>query len=285
MSLVENRFQQYSIQSKQDELNAFKEIVQEIALFVLSQTDFFKQAAFQGETCLRIMYGLPRFSEDLDFILQKNNQNFVWQPYLDKMKTEFEAYGLHLEVQDRSKANNIVKKAFIKEDSFGQILTLTYPLSPEDKQKAEIKFEIDTCPPVGSILETKFIDFPTSSSITLQDMPSLFSGKCHALLCRKFIKGRDWFDFIWYVSRKVPLNFAFLKNALYQSGPWQDKVLNINRDWIIEQLQVKVNSINWDEAKLDVAKFLRRKEAENLKIWGTSLFISTIDKFSNYLQN
>ncbi len=283
INLIENRFKLYSIHSKQDELNAFKEIIQEIALSILSQTDFFRHAVFQGGTCLRIIYGLPRFSEDLDFILQKPDTNFIWQPYLDKMKMAFEAYGLHLEVHDRSKANNTVKKAFIKQDSFGQVLTLTYPLNPSDKQKAEIKFEIDTNPPLGSLLEIKYIDFPTPSSIILQDMSSLFAGKCHALLCRDHTKGRDWFDFIWYVSRKTKLNYTFLKNALYQTGPWENLKLNIDGYWIIEQLTTKVNSINWNEAKKDVSKFLKGKEAESLNIWGTPLFLSTIDKLSSYL--
>jgi hypothetical protein len=280
--IIEARLQQYTIQSKQDELNALKEIIQEIALSILAQSDFFRKAAFQGGTCLRIIYGLPRFSEDLDFILQKTNPDFVWQPYLDTMQHEFEAYGLNLEAHDRSKSSNTVKKAFIKEDSFGKVLNLHYPRNLSDKQKVEIKFEVDTRPPTGSGLERKFIDFPIPSSITLQDMPSLFSGKCHALLCRDHIKGRDWFDFIWYVARKSKINYTFLKNALYQTGPWEGQELNIDKDWLIEQLITKINNIDWHKAKLDVEKFLRPKEAQSLNIWGAPLFLNTVDKLSQY---
>lgn len=283
IALIEDRLRQYSIKSKQEEFNAIKEIMQEIALAALSRTEFFKHAVFQGGTCLRILYGLPRFSEDLDFILREANSFFVWKPYLDNMRMEFEAYGMQLDVQDRSKAESTVKKAFIKEDSFGKILTLTYPRDVADVQKIQIKFEIDTHPPEGCLIETKYVDFPYSFSVTLQDMSSLFSGKCHALLCREYTKGRDWFDFIWYVARKAPLNTLFLKNALYQTGPWQGETITVDKSWVLNQLRDTVNKINWEKAKQDVIRFLKPREAESLNVWGTSFFLNTVEKLAGYL--
>ena len=104
-----------------------------------------------------------------------------------------------------SKASVTVKKAFIKEDSFGQVLSLTYPRTKADPQTVLIKLEIDTNPPSGSNFDNHLIDFPITSSVISQDLPSLFAGKLHALLCRAYVKGRDWYDFIWYVTRKNPI--------------------------------------------------------------------------------
>ena len=272
--ILENRLKQYTLQSKQDELNALKEIFQEIALAALSRTDFFKYAAFQGGTCLRILYGLPRFSEDLDFVLLKTDPNFQWSLFLQTMQLEFEAYGLHLEATDRSKADSAIKKAFLKERSFGQSLTLSYPLNTSDTQSIQIKLEIDINPPEGSSFEVKYLDFPYPFSLTLQDRPSLFAGKCHALLCRKYVKGRDWFDFIWYVTQKTPINYDLLEQALYQPGPWgKPPVGMFSRDWVSGQLHAKILSIDWTEAQQDVARFLKLREAESLKLWNKDFFI------------
>lgn len=272
--ILENRLKQYTPQSKQDELNALKEIFQEIALAALSRTDFFKYAAFQGGTCLRILYGLPRFSEDLDFILLKKNPDFQWSLFLQTMQLECEAYGLHLEAIDRSKVDSAIKKAFLKETSFGQSLTLSYPRNTSDTQSIQIKLEIDINPPEGSTFEVKYLDFPYPFSVTLQDRPSLFAGKCHALLCRKYVKGRDWFDFIWYVTQKTPINYDLLKHALYQTGPWEKQPAGtFSKNWISEQLHTKILSIDWTEAQQDVARFLKPRETESLKLWSTAFFV------------
>lgn len=282
ITLIEYRLQQYSILSKQDELNAIKEIVQEIILAGLSRSDFFKQAAFQGGTCLRIVYGLPRFSEDLDFILIQPDKNFIWQPYLTLILTELKAYGFQVEGQDRSKADTNIKKAFIKDDSFGQILKMNYKRNASDAQKIQIKLEIDIHPPLGSHFDVKFLDFPFPFSLTLQDFPSLFAGKCHALLCRDYIKGRDWYDFTWYVSQKIDINYPLLQNALHQSGPWKDKDVSVTKSSVIEALYQKVNKIDWESAKKDVIQFLKPKEAETLNVWGTKFFNHLIKKLDSY---
>lgn len=283
VSIIENKLKQYQIQSKQDEMNALKEIFQELALAALSRGDFFKHAAFQGGTCLRICYGLQRFSEDLDFILQNPNPNFIWQPYLEKMREEFSAYDLNLETQDRSKVNNNVKKAFIKEDSFGQILNLAYKRNVSDTQKIQIKLEIDINPPKGSLFERTFLDFPFLYAITQQNLPSLFSGKCHALLCRTYTKGRDWFDFIWYVTQKTKLNYSLLQESLNQTGPFEGRNLIIEKNWIITELKRKIHSINWDLAKNDVSGFLKAQDQESLKLWSTDFFSHFVEKLGHYL--
>ncbi len=143
MEVIENRIRQYNPINKQEELNAFKEISQELALSALSRSGFFGQAAFLGGTCLRIIHGLQRFSEDLDFSLKTSNTGFSWSPYLEEISQEFAAYGLNLKTIDRSKAPSAVRKAFLKEDSFGQVLQLAYQRNRSDKQVVQIKLEID----------------------------------------------------------------------------------------------------------------------------------------------
>ncbi len=277
--VIEDRIRAYNPISKHDELNAFKEISQEIALLALSRAEFFKHAAFQGDTCLQIVYGLPRFSEDLDFILLKPNPQFIWQQYLNEIKLEFDSWGFSLQIKDRSEVNNSVKKAFLKENSFGKVLQLMYTREQSDAQTIQIKVEIDTNPPLGSDFDSKLIEFPTPYSIQAQSLPSLFAGKLHALLCRKYVKGRDWYDFIWYITKNTPINYTFLKQALLQQGPWtHEQNMIVDRQWICEELTKKVNSIDWEQARRDVEVFLKPRELESLKLWSPYFFAHFIEK-------
>jgi len=283
IKIVEDRLKYYQPKNKRDELNALKEIAQEITLSALSRSDFFKVGAFHGGTCLRIAYGLPRFSEDLDFVLYKKNTDFTWQPYLKEIETEFKLYDLSLRVTDRSKANQAVKKAFLKETSFGKVLNLQYERNASDKQVITIKLEIDTIPPAGSKFENKIVEFPSPFSMTTQSISSLFAGKIHALLCRDYVKGRDWYDFVWYVSRKTNVNYDLLQSALMQQGPWREKKLAINKDWLVFQLGTKIKTIDWNTAKDDVINFIKPNELRSIELWNSEFFEHFIRKMADYL--
>jgi hypothetical protein len=276
VDVIHDRLKNYDIRSKQAEENAIKEICQEIALAGLSREGFFKNALFQGGTCLRIIHGLKRFSEDLDFILNSPNQAFDWTPYLRAISTEFEAFGLSLEVIDRQDADNTIKKAFLKESSFGKVLNLRYPRFPSDKQKILIKLEIDINPPFGSIPETHYLNYPYPFPIVTQDLSNLFAGKCHALLSREYVKGRDWFDFIWYVQNQYPINYDFLKNALEQSGPHTDIPIRLTKPWLVHALETKINSLDWEAASADVIKFLPSEFSHTVNQWNSPLFLSLL---------
>ncbi|MCB1135994.1 MAG: nucleotidyl transferase AbiEii/AbiGii toxin family protein, partial [Chlamydiia bacterium] len=202
-AILQDRLAQYQPRDKLEELRAVKEIAQEIALAGLCRAGLFEQASFQGGTCLRIVHRLSRFSEDLDFALHNADATFHWPCLFRELEEEFRSFGLHLEASDRSQANQAVKKAFLKEDSFGQVLKLNFPRLRSDPQKVLIKLEVDTNPPSHCTSQISYIDFPYPFSVTCHDLSSLFAGKCHALLCRGFVKGRDWFDFLWYVSRET----------------------------------------------------------------------------------
>ena len=236
----------------------------------LARAGFFKHALFQGGTCLRIIYGLQRFSEDLDFILNKPDEEFKWEPYLAAIKTEFEAFGLSLSVIDRNKAQNTVKK----------VLNLRYKRTRSDTQTITIKLEIDTNPPAGSVSETHVLDYPYPLPIITQDLPSLFAGKCHALLCRNYIKGRDWFDFIWHIQQRTHLNHIFLKNALEQCGPYQGQSIDISNKWVTHELAKKIKSLNWKEVANDVKKFLPGNFIHTVDAWNSELFLALLKKLN-----
>ena len=282
--LIHERLQTYKITSKREEESALKEVCQEIALAGLSRSNFFKNAAFMGGTCLRILYGLRRFSEDLDFALINPQKNFVWEPYLQAINIEFESFGLTCESQDRSSAPGVVKKAFLKEDSFGRVLNLKFKREKSDFQKILIKLEIDTNPPLGSNYTSHFLGYPYPLSIVCQDESSLFAGKCHALLSREYVKGRDWYDFLWYLQRKSHINFDLLKNALHQCGPYQGTHVPISVQWLVQQLEHKVNSIDWNMARLDIEKFISTEDVRFLDSWKTDMFQAMV-KTLTYLEN
>lgn len=283
IEIINQKMQQYNPENKQEEINAFKEIVQEIALLALSRTNFFKQGAFQGGTCLRIVYGLQCYSEDLDFILYQPQENFRWEIFIDEIVAEFLMYGLEVSVKDKSETSDIIKNSFLKDNSFGRVLSLKYGRNASDQQAINIKLEIDTHPPLGSNFESKLIIFPQAFSITAQDIPSLFAGNIHAMLCRRYVKGRDWYDFIWYVTRGSSINLELLKNALFQQGPWANQALNINSGWVITELTKKIANIDWGIAKKDVYSFIKSNEKQSIDLWSQEFFTHFLYLLREYL--
>lgn len=277
IEIIQEKLLSYECKTILDQENALKEIAQEIALMALSRAGFFKHAAFQGGTCLRILYQLPRFSEDLDFILLKPNPNFDWEPYVTKMDEEFKPYGYELSITNKSKLNKAVKTAFLKADSSGGILILKDLRT--NRPKCQIKLEIDSNPPAGSTYAINYLDFPANFSVLTQDLPSLFAGKLHALLCRNDTKGRDWFDFSWYVTKKTTINMNFLADALHQSGHLTE-TNHFTHESLIDRLKTKIKQIDWEETKHDVARFLKPREFAGLKIWSEAFFMSKLEKLN-----
>ncbi len=274
---IKERIKQYDPKTIEDEENVLKEILQEIALYALATTDFFSKALFQGGTALRILYQLPRFSEDLDFILKTPNPAFRWQPYLDNMLKIFEVFGITPEVTDRNKLGAAVQTMFLKDNSIGKLLTLQF--KHMGNKKLKIKLEIDTNPPLGSHEENKFLDFPMDYRISVQDLSSNFAGKCHALLCRPYVKGRDWFDLTWYLARKVPVNLTFLQNALQQSGPWAGQFLSVDLPWLFEAVTNKIHEVDWNAAKSDAIRFVNRPYQDSVNLWGVEFFSEKIKQW------
>lgn len=278
VKLIQNRLNAYNCKSEIEEEQALREITQEVSLAALGRTDFFNEAEFHGGTSLRIFYGLNRFSEDLDFALKNPDVKFSLKPFLDTMQEELSAYGYHIEIQDRSSDKSFIKKAFLKDDSMGKIIRLQYSGLKGPLRKIQIKFEVDTNPPAGALSETKYIDFPFLSAVSVHNLPTLFAGKIHALLCREYIKGRDWYDFIWYTSNKITVNLNLLSNALFQMGPWKNIQQKVTNQWVKEQLAVKINGMDWGKVAKDVVRFLRPNEHKSLSLWCKDFFLQQLDK-------
>jgi len=278
IEIIQQKLDSYKVSNPVEEEQATKEIMQEIALYGLWRAGFFKVAAFQGGTSLRILHGLPRFSEDLDFMLQTPDPEFDWSGCLTRLLECFEEYGLQSEALPKGSMDRAARTAVLKNKSFVNQLNLEFYKGHAD-QKITIKLEVDANPPAGSVYDYKYLDFPTDFEVCHQDLSSNFALKIHALLCRPYLKGRDWYDFNWYVRNAVSPNLPHLQNALVQYGPWEaQEELAIDEDWVRTELQNKINKIDWTDAAADVAPFLKVGEQEALTLWGARFFAAKLEK-------
>ena len=211
--IIQARFASYNAINDVEAENATKEIIQEIALYGLWRAKFFELAVFQGGTSLRILHKLPRFSEDLDFMLLAPDPKFDWAPFLKILKETFEEYGLQPEAISKEQMDKRVRNAVIKDNSIANQLDLS--IGNRDSRKIlKVKLEIDVEPPAHSIDAFTYLDFPVDFEVRHQDLASNFALKIHALLCREYLKGRDWYDFSWYVAQGTFPNLPHLEAAL-----------------------------------------------------------------------
>lgn len=268
----------YQIRDIDDKKNAIKEIVQEVVLCGLSRGGFFKDAAFYGGTALRIFYGLDRFSEDLDFSLVSQNPEFDLTKYFSYIENETKSLGLNFSVSEKAKSfDSNVKSAFLKGNTKEHILTF-YEESNDTNiinkdELISIKFEVDINPPMGATFETKFSLLPSPYQVRLYDMPSLFAGKIHACLCRNWkerVKGRDFYDYVFFLAMGAKVNLVNLKAKLVQS-----KFIAEDYDLTIENLKTLLNerfsNIDFAQAKEDVLPFV--KDKSKLDLWSKEFFI------------
>ncbi len=277
IDLLRKRLERYRAADLQSEEQAVKEILQEVTLYALWRADFFELAAFQGGTSLRILHGLPRFSEDLDFILRTPDPDFVWVPYFKTLSEVLAEFGIRCELVDRGNMDRAVRQALLKDDSIARQLDLSF-YGGNNSRKLKVKLEIDTRPPLNSGFEFYYLDFPLDFEVCAQDLPSNFSLKIHALLCRPYIKGRDWYDFNWYVANGIVPNLKLLHNALLQYGPWAGEILTVDMNWLNSVLMEKMQSIAWIDAAKDVAPFLPPADQHSLKLWSAKFFNEKLSK-------
>lgn len=276
--IIKAQLATYKVSNPIEEENATKEIIQEIALYGLWRAKFFEVAVFQGGTSLRILHQLPRFSEDLDFMLLTPDPSFDWAPYLKVLTTTFEEYGLNPETVSKEQMDKRIRNAVIKDNSVANQLDLSFG-QRDKRKKLKIKLEIDVEPPAQSVDAFTFLDFPVDYEVRHQDLASNFALKIHALLCRDYVKGRDWYDFSWYAAQDVYPNLPHLEAALQQFGPWKKiEGLSVDRDWLEEKLNSRIDEIDWDAAKQDVRRFLPPMEAESLNLWSNRFFEAKLIK-------
>ena len=282
-NIIQKMLEKYEINSEQDEINAMKEIIQEIVLSGLSRGKFFDEAAFYGGTALRIFYGLDRFSEDLDFALIKPNPNFDLSKYFSFVEEEVKSYGLKLIInkKEKEKESNITS-AFLKGNIMEHILLFftdnNYQTNNKLLKDIKIKFEVDINPPAGANYELKYQLLPSPYQIRIYDLPSLFAGKIHAILCRKWnlrTKGRDLYDYVFFLSLNTKVNIDLVKNKLIESKYIEEND-SFNLDVLKKLLKEKFKEINYDNAKEDFKPFI--KNQSSLDLWSSDFFISITDK-------
>lgn len=276
----------YNCKSSEDYENALKEVVQEVALMGLSRSDFFTKAAFYGGTALRIFYGLPMYSEDLDFSLERPEADFDLDKYLSYVKKELISYNFKMTVKKKNKSKQTaIQSAFIKGNTIQNILEITSDDSMtygfNSNALIRIKFEIDTNPPEGAGFQYVNAILPDTYRAKLYDMPSLFAGKIHAVLCRDYknrVKGRDFFDYIWYLKRGTRVNIYHLQKRMEQSDHWApSRTLDIGT--LKNLLNDRFKVIDFDNAREDVLHFLGPKEQKGLSIWDADFFTDITDRY------
>ena len=271
----------YQPQSSKDYENAVREIVQEIALLGLWRTPFYEHAAFYGGSALRIFHGLQRFSEDLDFSLLQPEPDFSLKRYLGSVAEELAAWGFDFRAEAIEKTKpSTIESAFLKGGTMINLLQIGAPPEIASRlpkgQLLRIKLEIDLNPPPGAATETLARLVPTAHQVRVYDLPSLFAGKLHAVLCRNWksrVKGRDFYDFLWYVGRGVSPNLAHLEARMRESGDWTLEA-PLDAEGLCERLEERFAAVNFDQAKEDIAPFL--KDPRELSLWSAEFFTQWI---------
>ncbi len=280
---VKEMLNTYQIKTGAEAENALKEIIQEIALLGLHRANFFEKAAFYGGTALRILYKLPRYSEDLDFTLFKKTPDFSLKAYFSAVEKELQAYGFQVDVVPVDKKNKLeVESAFIKASTQIHLLKIEslkgFGIKTQTNSKLQIKFEVDTEPITNFQYETRYLLAPTSFPVISLKKPDLFAGKIHALLFRKWknrVKGRDFYDYIWYLKNKTPVRLDYLREKAIQSGHAEKSDFK-NLAQLKEALLSRFSKVDFIAAQKDIRPFI--KDDSEIKLWNNDFFAQATEQ-------
>lgn len=274
---IYNRYEK----SRISEQTKVREILQQTALLGLERHGFFEHAAFYGGTALRILYGLDRFSEDLDFTLLTPNKNFDFTPFLEGMRKELASFGFYMDVTKKAKnVESSVVSAFMKMNTIELYLAIGDEKQARNavhNEKVQIKLEVDIDPPASARYENQLVLNPVTFYVLSLHKSDLFAGKMSAILYRAWkgrVKGRDWYDLIWYVQNKIPLSLNYLEACMRQSGNLVAGQ-SLTKTLLIELLNAKIQSIDWESAKADMRSFIA--DPQRLEIWSPPFFSSLIN--------
>lgn len=266
----ENALKRYQINSVTDKQNAVYEITQQVVLAGLHRGGFFDRAAFYGGTCLRLFHQLPRFSEDMDFSLLSPDDGFKFENYFQPIIDEFDSLGRKVEIKKKDKKTFArVDSAFLKDN------TNVYNVAFQTEKTVKVKIEVDTQPPLLFATEQKPLTIPYSFMVRCFQLPDLYAGKMHALVFRNWktrVKGRDWYDFEWYVRWRVPLDFKHLQERIREFGG-----VEMQQDEFKAVLKERLMTTNIEDVKRDVLPYLRNDPHE-LDIWSNDYFLQLADR-------
>jgi predicted nucleotidyltransferase component of viral defense system len=276
--------EKYKCETRHDYENALKEIIQEVALLGLWRSKFFQHAAFYGGTALRILYGLDRFSEDLDFSLLAPKTDFELSPYLEAIGVELRGMDFNVEITETiKKIDTPIESAFIKAGTREHLLKIEVPEEIFERiagsDRIKIKLEVDTDPPAGFETEAKTLLQPIAFSVNTYKQADLFAGKVHAVLQRAWlsgrVKGRDYYDFVWYVGRTTPVHLSHLEQRLRQTGAWTSAQPMTQQD-LLTLLEEKFSLLDVELAKKDVLPFV--KDPMAVELWSNDFFLSLLPR-------
>jgi predicted nucleotidyltransferase component of viral defense system len=273
----------YESRTLDDATRALREIIQEIALLGLWRAKFFEKAAFYGGTALRILYGLDRYSEDLDFSLLEPSSGFVLERYTSSLQEELRAFGFDVRVDLIDKAvHSPIQSAFLKANTRNELLVIETPQEIAQKaprgQVLKVKLEVDTDPPGGFVTQTRYLLHPIPFPVRAYTLPDLFAGKMHAVLCRRWrnrVKGRDWYDLVWFAANHPQLHLAHLELRMRQTGHWTDQ-MSLSGEAFFAILHQAIARLDVEQARREVAPFV--KQRENLAVWSREFFRDVVDR-------
>lgn len=269
--IFDQMLSRYEILTKDDEKNAKHEIMQQVALSGLYRAQFFDKAAFYGGTCLRIFHDLQRFSEDMDFSLLRKDKAFSIENYFNSVENEFKALGRKVEIHKKNKkGRSQVESAFLKDRT--DIYNIQFQTEPSIK----IKIEVDTDPPLQFQTEHKLLLLPFSFMTRCFTLSGLFAGKMHAFLFRSWrnrVKGRDWYDFEWYIRNQIAIDFNHFLERTIQSESIEREILTKTK--FKSLLMEKIENTRIELVKADVSPFL--KNPRDLEIWSSDYFLQLVD--------
>ena len=265
----ENALKRYQINNATDKQNAVYEITQQVVLAGLHRGGFFDRAAFYGGTCLRLFHQLPRFSEDMDFSLLSPDEDFKFENYFQPIIDEFDSLGRKVEIKKKDKKTfGRVDSAFLKDN------TDVYNIAFQTEKAVKVKIEVDTQPPLLFATEQKPLTIPYTFMVRCFQLPDLYAGKMHALVFRNWkarVKGRDWYDFEWYVRWRVPLDFKHLQERIREFNG-----VEMSPDEFKAVLKEQLSTTNIEDVKKDVRPFLRNDPHE-LDVWTNDYFVQLAD--------
>ncbi len=280
---IRSMLDRYECRSRDDYVNALREILQDLALLGLWRSKFFEHAAFYGGTALRVLHGLDRYSEDLDFSLLKPNASFSLGAYGEALQREISSFGFRVTfTQGRKKQASASDSAFLKADTYSQLIEieareeLLRNLHPGRTLK--IRLEVDTDPPLGFQTESQYVLLPVPFAVRAYCLPDLFAGKLHAVLCRKWktrVKGRDWYDLVWYAGHHPEVRLSHLEARMRQSGDYRERD-PMTPSTLQDRLLGAVDSLDVAKARQEVAPFVR--DPRVLDIWSADFFRRIADR-------
>jgi predicted nucleotidyltransferase component of viral defense system len=273
----------YDVRTVEDSLRALREIMQEIALLGLWRSKFFEKGAFYGGTALRVLYGLDRFSEDLDFTLLGKNAGFDLADHSEVLKRELASFGFRVDIESRAKpAGAAIQSAFLKADTRTQMITVEFDevliRQVHRNRVLKIRLEVDTDPPPGFTTEIRYLLRPVSFAVKTLSLPDLFAGKMHAVLCREWksrVKGRDWYDLVWFAAYHPELRLAHLEQRMRQTGHWAELAPLTEAD-LRSLVARRIENIDIDQILREVEPFV--KDPAALTVWSKAFFLDVASR-------